>query len=123
MKERFILIHDGPYPLPELLALDPAELLSGMYDAIDCDCVEVVHVPTGLLLPHGVVMVVDESGWLRSASRVNKLGSLWCGDTIMGNVILAAQGCRDGEPDLVGLSDSQLDFLCNAFGILLEGYL
>lgn len=117
MKETFVLIHQGPDPAPEILTLDLADLLRGMYTAIGCDCIEIVHVPTGLLLPEDVVMVVDESFWFRASVRVNKFGSLWYGDTIMGNVILAAEGNRDGEPDLVGLSDYQLAFLRSCFGI------
>lgn len=117
MKEKFILVHDGTDPKPEIIELDTPHLLAGMYQAIGCSCIEIVHVQTGLLLPHGVVMVVDESGWFHGASRVNKLASVWYRDVIVGNVILAAEGYRNGEPDLVGLNDTQLKFLCAAFGI------
>lgn len=117
MKEKFILVHDGSDPAPEIIELDPAKLLSGMYKAIGCDCIEIVHVSTDLLLPKGVVMVVDESFWFRGSAKVNKFGSLWYGDTIMGNVILAAEGYRNGEPDLIGLNDYQLKFLRSCFAI------
>ena len=117
MKENFILIHQGLDPEPEILALDPADLLRGMYEAIGCDCIEIVHVTAGPLLPIGVVMVVDETFWFRVSAKANTFGSLCYGDTIMGNVILAAEGYRDGEPDLVGLNDYQLAFLRSIFVI------
>lgn len=117
MKEKFFLVHDGADPKPEIIELDTAQLLDGMYQAIGCDCIDIVHVQTGLLLPHGVVMVADESGWFRGAPRVNKFASVWYHDVVVGKVILAAEGYRNGEPDLVGLNDAQLKFLCAAFGI------
>lgn len=117
MKEKYILIHDGIDPKPEIIELDADHLLDGMRRAIGCDCIEVVHVQTGLLLPHGVVMVADESGWFRGAPRVNKFATVWYHDVIVGNVMLAAEGYRNGEPDLVGLNDMQLKYLRDAFDI------
>ena len=117
MKENFILVHDGIDPKPEIIELDADHLLDGMYRAIGCDCIEIVHVQTGLLLPHGVVMVADESGWFRGAPRVNKFASVWYHDVIVGNVILAAEGYRNGEPDIVGLDGYQLQWLRHAFCI------
>lgn len=117
MKEKFILVHDGADPKPEIIELDTDQLLNGMYQAIGCDCIEIVHVQTGLLLPHGVVMVADESGWFRGASRVNKFASVWYRDVIVGKVILAAEGYRNGEPDLVGLDGYQLQWLRQALRI------
>lgn len=64
-KESFILVHAGEAPAPEIIQLEPEHLLDGMYQAIHCDCIEIVRVQTGLLLPHGVVLVADESGWFR----------------------------------------------------------
>ena len=54
-KESFILVHAGSQPAPEIIQLDPDHLLDGMYRAIRCDCIEIVRVQTGLLLPYGVV--------------------------------------------------------------------
>ena len=117
MKEKFILIHDGADPKPEIIELDADHLLDGMRRAIGCDCIEILHVQTGLLLPHGVVMVADESGWFRGAPCVNKFASVWYHDVIVGNVILAAEGYRNGEPDIVGLDGYQLQWLRHAFRI------
>ena len=39
------------------------------------------------------------------------------GDVMVGNVLLASEGYRNGEPDLVGLNDFQLKDLRDAFGI------
>ena len=116
-KESFILVHAGSWPAPEIIQLDSDHLLDGMYQAIRCDCIEIVRVQTGLLLPYGVVLVADESGWFREPGLINRLATVWCSDVVLGNVILAAEGYRNGEPDLVGLNDFQLKYLRDAFGI------
>ena len=72
-KESFILVHAGEAPAPEIIQLEPEHLLDGMYQAIHCDCIEIVRVQTGLLLPHGVVLVADESGWFRKQLIINWL--------------------------------------------------
>lgn len=116
-KESFILVHAGEAPAPEIIQLEPEHLLDGMYQATHCDCIEIVRVQTGLLLPHGVVLVADESGWFRKQLIINRLATVWYGDVMVGNVLLASEGYRNGEPDLVGLNDFQLKYLRDAFGI------
>ena len=78
-KESFILVHAGEAPAPEIIQLEPEHLLDGMYQAIHCDCIEIVRVQTGLLLPHGVVLVADESGWFRKQLIINRLATVWYG--------------------------------------------
>lgn len=46
-KESFILVHAGEAPAPEIIQLEPEHLLDGMYQAIHCDCIEIVRVQTG----------------------------------------------------------------------------
>lgn len=116
-KESFILVHAGEAPAPEIIQLEPEHLLDGMYQAIHCDCIEIVRVQTGLLLPYGVVLVADESGWFRKQLIINRLATVWYGDVMVGNVLLASEGYRNGEPDLVGLNDFQLKYLRDTFGI------
>ena len=43
-KESFILVHAGEAPAPEIIQLEPEHLLDGMYQAIHCDCIEIVRV-------------------------------------------------------------------------------
>lgn len=48
---------------------------------------------------------------------IHRLATVWYGDVMVGNVLLASEGYRNGEPDLVGLNDFQLKYLRDAFGI------
>ena len=117
MLERFILIHAGVDPAPEIVELDSAHLLDGMYQAMQCDSIEIVRVPRSVLLPQGIVLVADENGWYRDTIRYNKFASFWYGDVICGDVLIASEGYRNGEPDLVGLDMLQLHFLRQCFDI------
>lgn len=74
--------------------------------------IEVVH-PRGLDWPY--VMLVNEEGLLHDLP-MNMVGSFLYkthehGCPIVGNVILMADGYRDGEPDIVGLSEKQAEGL------------
>lgn len=117
MLERFILIHAGTDPAAEIVALNSDYLLDGMYEVLHCDSVEFVRVPRSVLLPQGVLLVVDENGWYRDTIRYNKFASFWYGDAICGDVLIASEGFRNGEPDIVGLDMLQLSFLRQCFDI------
>ena len=68
------------------------------------------------VLPWPFRMVVNDEGLLRDLP-VNPLASaLYPGDTpICGNAVIMAEGIVNGEPDLVGLTDHQLDKLLSVF--------
>ena len=69
------------------------------------------------LLPPGVILLVDESGLYKEPLRFNKFASAFYGEPIFGDVLLAAEGYRNGEPDIVGLDGYQLQWLRHAFRI------
>lgn len=119
MIENFIAVRAGADPAPQIIRIDPAatNFNAAVRKIIHCDLYEVVRVQSGLLLPPGVVLLADESGWYKEPLRVNKFASVWYGDMIVGDVLLASVGYRNGEPDIVGLDGYQLQWLRHAFRI------
>lgn len=78
--------------------------------------IETVH-PRGLARPY--MMLINEEGLLKGLP-VNPLGSLLYGTLghgypIVGNVIFMKDGYRDGEPDIVGLDDEDVEMLLSQF--------
>lgn len=119
MIENFIAVRAGADPAPQIIRIDSAatNFCAAVCKVIHCDLFEVVRVQSGLFLPRGVVLLVDESGWYKESLRVNKFASIEYGDTIFGDVLLASEGYRYGEPDIVGLDGYQLQWLRLAFRI------
>lgn len=119
MIENYIAVRAGSDPTPQIIRIDPAatNFYAAVRKVIHCDFFEVVRVQSGLFLPRGVVLLVDESGWYKEPLRVNKFASIWYGDTIVGDVLLASAGYRNGEKDVVGLDGYQLQWLRHAFRI------
>lgn len=74
--------------------------------------IEHVH-PRRLAAPY--CMIVDEEGLLKGYG-LNLVGSYLYetdkhGQPIVGTIVLMKDGYRDGEPDIVGLDDSDIDTL------------
>ena len=76
-KESFILVHAGESPAPEIIQLESEHLLDGMYQAIHCDCIEIVRVQTGLLLfPPAPPYIAGCCNGNRSGSDPDNRGSI-----------------------------------------------
>lgn len=98
MLEYFILLY-SQITSPVIIAWDPEKekLLDFMYRHIDCDCIETVQDQNGRLI------IVDEEGLLRPAPQCNLAASMLRRNQMLyGNAIIAQEGMRDGEPDIVG---------------------
>lgn len=86
--------------------------------------IETVH-PRGLERPY--MMLVNEEGLILGLP-VNPVGSLLYGTLehgypIVGNIIFLKDGYRDGEPDIVGLDDGDVENLLGqllALGVTLK---
>lgn len=93
--------------VPDTVKVDSEHLLDGFYRALDCECIETVHLAGGYL------MIIDESGKLkqkRSNPMANKLYSLReTVDWIAGDALLARIGSRNGESDIVPLKDAEMN--------------
>ena len=73
------------------------ELLDFLYDTIGCSSIETVRFssPTERI-------IVDEEGLLKKDFQISPVGSALTESLIVGGIVLAREGCRDGEPDLIG---------------------
>lgn len=118
MIENFIALRAGAKPAPQLIRIDTAapDFNAAVRRVIRCDLYEVVRVQCGLL-PPGVILLADESGLYKEPLRLNKFATVFCGEPIFGDVLLAAEGYRNGEPDIVGLDGYQFQWLRRAFCI------
>ena len=118
MIENFIALRAGAKPAPQLIRIDTAapDFNAAVCRVIRCDLYEVVRVQCGLL-PPGVILLADESGLYKEPLRLNKFATVFYGEPIFGDVLLAAEGYRNGEPDIVGLDGYQLQWLRRAFCI------
>lgn len=73
------------------------QFLRFCYQTIGCSSIETVRFssPTD-------VLIVDEEGLLKDDYQINMVGSALTESLIVGGMIIAQLGTRDGEPDLVG---------------------
>lgn len=75
-----------------------------------CGYIEHVHP---MRLPRPFCMIVNEEGRLRNLP-LNHIGSYFYGtdqhgEPIVGNIVVMKDGYRNGEPDIVGLDDSEAE--------------
>jgi len=96
----------------EELRSDSGSLLGFCYQAIGCDCIEVVHPKR---LPHPYVMIIDESGALKELP-LNPLASVLYetdkhGWPIMGTALLMKEAMTDEGPDIVSLNEGDVESL------------
>lgn len=77
--------------------------------------IEIVHPKR---LPDPLCMIVDEEGLLKNKCQ-SLLGSYLYGTDlhytpIAGDIVIMANGFRNGEPDIVGLADDQIAYVKSA---------
>ena len=66
--------------------------------------IEVVHP---VQLPEPYCMIVNEEGLLRKLP-LNPMGCALCGSLIVGTAAIMKEGTVDGEPDIVGLDEHDI---------------
>ena len=69
-------------------------------------------------------MVVNDEGQLRGLSR-NLVGSFLYGtdlhgEPVVGNIVIMKDGYRNGEPDIVGLTDEEIERVQSSMSTLLK---
>lgn len=73
-------------------------------------CIEIVH-PYGLRRPY--VMIVNEEGLLLDLDLnpigCDLYGTMRHGQPIVGNIVIMKVGYADGEPDIVGLENNEIE--------------
>lgn len=60
------------------------------------------------------VIVCNEDGVIDRLA-INKLGTMLYGAPLVGDIVIMKDGIRDGEPDIVGMSDEEATDLANRF--------
>lgn len=88
------------------------------YRQLGCRSIEIIRPFTGKTTKNQV-FVIDEEGALKP-NRINMVASLFYGDAIFGNVLLAQEGIRNGEPDICGFNWDDFQFTKLAFRDCLE---
>lgn len=71
------------------------------------------------LLKHPFCMLVNEEGLLLGLP-VNEFGTFLYQGLIVGNIIIAKDGIVDGERDIIGLDDKELDGLIKRLSDVIE---
>lgn len=92
--------------------------LDQLHDTIGCEMIEIVRS----VFP-GIVLIVDESGRIkRPPQQHNELASLMYAGYLQGldDIVGPAVVCAEVGPDLVPLSQSQLDLLCEFYSFVFE---
>lgn len=112
MGEYIIIITPAPKVTFTVKETDAENMLHDLQDAVD-GWIEIVR-PFGRSGGH-LVMVVNEEDLIRDLPA-NPIGSLIYGDLITGTVVIMKEGIRDGEPDLIGLTQEEADFVMRLFG-------
>ena len=84
-------------------------------------CIERVH-PMRLARP--LCMIVNKDGRILGLP-VNYIGSFFYGtdqhgEPIVGNIVIMKDGYRNGEPDIVGLDDSEVEQVKNTISTLIS---
>ena len=111
-KEFIVIVTPVPKVTFTVKETNAEKMLRDLQDAVD-GFIEIVR-PFGISCDH-LVMVVNDEGLIRDLPA-NPVGSLIYGDTIAGTVVIMKEGIRDGEPDLIGLTEEEAEFVMRIFG-------
>lgn len=81
--------------------------------------------PRGLKEPF--CFLCNEEGLLKNLP-INVMGSLWYGtldhgQPIVGTIVVMKLGYRDGEPDIIGLEDSEIDEIKSMVTVVSSGHM
>lgn len=88
------------------------------YHQLGCRSIEIVRPFTGKTTKNQI-FVIDEEGALKP-NRINVVASCFYGMPIYGNVLLAKEDFRNGEPDICGFNWDDFQFTKLAFRDCLE---
>ena len=116
MKELYILCPADMRKPPRWIELDPDDFSTGIHHWIDCSFFEHVYIGNDMLL------IVDDNGKMVDPPKpINLRASQFYpgtkfGDPIVGDVIFAMQGIRNGEHDIVPVPELFAELLKYSIG-------
>lgn len=112
MAESFLKISQNGKRSRVELESDNEQLGRSIRQELHCDLFECV--PTSE--PAGYLILVDDNGRFVPENRTNWMAGYYYGDVvhgIVGDALIGKQGYRDGEPDIVGLDEEDIQILEN----------
>lgn len=116
MREYFILITPDNYV--KGISTDNANL-NFYYNVLECRSIEIIR-PYKETLDGQQIMVIDEEGRLKERPRVNTIASVLANQMLYGNVLIAIEDERNGEPDIIGFDNVHAVIAMSAIRITLE---
>lgn len=106
MTERVVVITADNQVSPQDIEVVDGFMLQGLQEAVG-GFFEIVHP---MYLENPYVIVCDDEGILKH-KPLNPIASLWYGSGMVGDVVIMKEGFRDGEPDILGLDDDEVQFI------------
>lgn len=116
MKEHFILITTDNR-IRGVRTENPS--LMFYYSMIGCRSIEIVRPFPRKINKARQIMVIDEEGRIRNNPRMNVIASLLAGQSLYGNVLIAKEDFRNGEPDICGYDRQSAEAIVTAIRVAL----
>lgn len=116
MKEHFILITTDNR-IRGVRTETPS--LMFYYSMIGCRSIEIVRPFTNTPQARQI-MVIDEEGRIRKNPRMNVIASMLAGQSLYGNVLIAKEDFRNGEPDICGYDRQSAEAIITCIRIALK---
>lgn len=102
MREYFILI--TPDNAVSTVCPDETPTPEFFQKHLDCDCFTIIRFAR----KSHQIMLCDDSALLKPEPRFNAIASTIIHRPVYGNVLMAIEGERDGEPDIIGYNGIQM---------------
>ena len=116
MKEHFVLLTTDNR-IRGVMTSTPS--LMFYYSMIGCRSIEIVRPFRGTNITRQI-MVIDEEGRLRNNPRMNVIASMIAGQPLYGNVLIAKEDFRNGEPDIVGYDRQSAEAIITKIRVALQ---
>lgn len=116
MKEHFILITTDNR-IRGVRTENPS--LMFYYSMIGCRSIEIVRPFPKAINKARQIMVIDE-GRIRNNPRINVIASMLAGQSLYGNVLIAKEDFRNGEPDICGYDRQSAEAIITAIRVALS---
>ena len=118
MKEHFILIT----PENRIKGIRTSNAcLRFYYEVVNCRSIEIVRPFRDCPSCRDHVFVLDEEGRLKDEPRLNVIASLLANIPLYGNVLIAKEGLRNGEPDIMGFDREGAESVIRSIHFSLTG--
>lgn len=118
MKEHFILIT----PENRIQGIRTTNAcLRFYYEVVNCQSIEIVRPFRDCPSCRDHVFVLDEEGRLKDEPRLNVIASMLAQIPLYGNVLIAKEGLRNGEPDIMGFDRAGAESVIRSIHFSLTG--